>query len=169
MPPLFIAVEGFKTRGGGDEFKIKELCILDANKPLAPLYFTFKFTRQWCSLKDADKTFFHTQTRDRHQLIWDEGESRFCPSCVEFHIRQSFPAYKSQIFYMLACGLVEIDFVRMKLPMLNIMLYDTPQYSLPSLAHNILCPYREHGYFCAYLTCMRLYTDYSQKRTLSFL
>jgi len=53
MGPFFIDFEAFQH--GSGKFLIKELCILDIDRPLFPLYFLFEPLQEWSTLTTAQK------------------------------------------------------------------------------------------------------------------
>ena len=157
MGPLFLDIKGFTKSNGS--FRPKELCIIDSDRSTTPLYFLFQSRCEWDMLKEEDRT--HYMLQNMHQLAWDEGTSRFCRTCINFHIRQSFPSYKKRIVYMLSDNSPYVDFIKTHFPALNLLLYPSSFEQLSTPACFMRCPYREHGEHCAYLICMRMYHDFT--------
>ena len=96
---LFIDFEAFQH--GDEDFKIKELCILDVTAPLKPLTFLFKPTKPWDALKSIQKRTYAYQEHNLHHLSWSEGNKSYCTSCLERHIKRAVPMYQSACCYVL--------------------------------------------------------------------
>lgn len=156
MAPFFIDFEAFQH--GEGSFKIKELCVLDADRPFSPLYFLFKADKKWDALDDDIQTTFSYQMRHIHKLGWQEGTSRYCRHCVWDLIKDTFPGCRNGIFYVL--GSQKLNYLKHAFPKLNVVEYNTSFNSLPLLPPNISCIYREHGDHCACLKCYRLLKHY---------
>ena len=163
MAPIFIDFEAFQDRNG--DFMIKELCLLDADRPLTPLYFLFTPTEPWHELSEDRKTSAHFLTQHFHHLQWEEGNTRFCANCLMHHIRSVFPQCDNSIFYIMeskASG-PKYHFIKSVFPELNLVNYNVKLDGLPTPPDNIVCPYRQHGRHCAYLKCLGMYQDYTHE------
>ena len=53
MGPYIIDFEAFQH--GDEQFKIKEICVLDVDRPLAPLYVLYEADRSWDSLTSSEQ------------------------------------------------------------------------------------------------------------------
>ncbi len=155
MGPYFIDLEAFQH---GHKTIIKELCILDIDRPLRPLYFLFTPPQAWQTLSTAEQDSYDYQERHLHQLSWGEGESRYCRKCVYHHIKENFPACENAIFYVM--GHEKCKVLAKMFPKLNFIEYNITFNTLPPTPHNIFCHYRNHGEHCASLKCFRLYDHY---------
>jgi hypothetical protein len=156
MSPFFIDFEAFQH--GDGKFRIKELCIMDVEQPLTPLYFLFKAERKWNSLTSGEQQTYSYQQRYLHHLCWEEGRTRYCRKCVWHHIKMQFPECRNHIFYVM--GKQKLEFLKEVFPSLNFCEYNITFHQLPQIADNISCFYRYHGEHCACLKCYRLYTHY---------
>ena len=77
----FIEFKAFQH--GNESFQIKELCILDADKPLKPLSFLFKPSTAWDMLNYESRRTYKYQEEHLHKLTWSEGDtSPFSKLCV---------------------------------------------------------------------------------------
>ena len=158
MPPYFIDFEAFQYQS---HYTMKELCIIDVDKPFSPLYFLFGPSTKWQDLEHERQRQHEYQTREIHHIEWNEGVTRNCPKCVMYHIKQWFPLWSSGIFYVMdRHNGQKMKFLKEKLPQLNIVNYNMTFNNLPMISGNIACIYREHGEHCAYLKCVRLCSHY---------
>ena len=156
MPPYFVDFEGFQH--GDGKIKIKELCILDASKPLIPLYYLFRADKKWNQLDTAQQQTYKYQTNRIHQIEWDEGVARYCKRCIYYFIKLYFPLYSTAVFYVM--GEQKLEFLREQFPDLNFYQYPITMQELPLIAPNFGCVYREHGEHCACKKCYRLLQHY---------
>jgi len=156
MGPYIIDFEAFQH--GDEQFKIKELCVLDVDRPLAPLYVLYEADRSWDSLTSSEQKTYSYQRRHVHHLGWEEGDRRYCPVCLMHYIMVDFPQCRNSIFYVM--GEQKLKFLQQQLPKLNFCEYNIVFEQLPPIAHNISCFHRNHGEHCACLKCYRLYTHY---------
>ena len=85
MAIYFIDFEAFQY-GRGGEYKIKELCILDAGRPYNYLYYLFRQDMTWSAISPEEQRNYNYQTRCIHRLHWEEGHSVFCRECIMRHI-----------------------------------------------------------------------------------
>jgi hypothetical protein len=163
MGPFILDFEAFQYQG---QFTLKELCLIDVERPFAPLYYMFAPRRGWAELSSGQKRTFDFETRELHGLEWDEGFTRYCRKCVMFHIKQSFPQWASGIFYVMEAqdNGPKVKFIQNEFPDLNIMNYNVTFDNLPYLLGNITCLHREHGPHCAYLKCLRVCNHYNNAR-----
>ncbi len=137
---------------------MKELCILDVDRPLHPLYFIFTPPYTWSTLSANEQETFDYQERYLHQLSWSEGESRYCRKCIYHHIKENFVGCESSIFYVM--GHEKCKVLAKTFPKLNFMEYNVTFKKLSPTPHNIVCHYRNHGEHCAALKCFQLYDHY---------
>ena len=148
MGAIFVDFEAFQ-HGSSERYKLKELCVLSADRPLTPLYFLFRGSPAWEEL-DED----HRKT-----LEYSEGVVTFCKSCVARMIKVSFPEWIDCIFYVM--GMQKVKYLRYKFPMFHWCEYNGVSLNtLPTLTHNIGCLHRPHGDHCACLKCYKLYHHY---------
>ena len=162
--PFFIDFEAFQH--GDEQFVIKEMCIIDYNLPLTPLYFIFKNKVRWSSLKrDRQKTYSY-QTRNIHGLQWEEGQSRYCQKCIFYWIKEMFPHCEESLFYVL--GDQKQRFLENEFPKLTFLNYDNVTLNtLPHIPSNITCLYRNHdANHCACLKCFRMYHHFVYMKNL---
>ena len=158
MGPHFIDFEAFQYQG---QYKIKELCIIDVDKPLTPLYYVFDSPSSWRELDDDQQYQYSYQTRKIHHLKWHEGDNCYCANCVMYHIKNDFPYWCNGIFYVMDCyNGQKVKFLMQEFPELNIVNYNVTFKQLPYITRNITCLHRDHGVHCAYLKCMRLCYHY---------
>jgi hypothetical protein len=158
MSPYFIDFEAFQH--GTGKYEMKELCVIDVDRPFSPLYFLFKSNKKWESLKMDQQKTYHYQSQYVHGIGWDEGEEYCCRKCVWRHIVETFPLCQNEIFYVM--GEQKMDYLHNKFPKLNLCLYNVTMNTLPHLPPNITCIYRSHGEHCACLKCYRLVKHYAQ-------
>ena len=89
MSPFFIDFEAFQVVAG--EYILKELCIIDSDKPLLPLYYIFAPPYDWDKLgKEHQKTCEYL-INHYHRLGWDEGYSEQCGECITRNTFKEFP------------------------------------------------------------------------------
>ena len=156
--PFFIDFEAFQH--GEERFVIKELCVIDKNLPLSPLYFVFKNKNHWSSLNRAQQKTYSYQSNYLHGLQWEEGESHYCQRCLWYWIKRSFPNCQDSIFYVL--GEQKRNFLQIEFPKLTFVVYDNITLSsLPHIPPNIKCLFRNHDdNHCACLKCYRMYQHF---------
>lgn len=155
--PIFLDFEGFQH--GETKFTIKELSIVDVDKPLKPLYFYFKAPKSWEELDEHRKETYNYQTRHLHHLMWDEGVSRYCRRCIAHHIKECFPYWKNCVFYVM--GEQKCHFLQKEFPDFDFIEYNVTFNNLPAAPNHISCLSHPHGDHCALLKCMQLYTHYT--------
>ena len=162
MGPYFIDFEAFQ-HGEGDTY-IKELCIVDVDKPLFPLYYLFAPERLWDDLRRMEKYTYNHQTKNYHQLEWNEGTTRFCHNCVMNHIAVTWSNWSNSIFYVMEKDTngPKLRLLKKHFPHLNIVNDNISFYDLPPIPQHVKCLHREHGEHCAYFKCLRMITHYIQ-------
>lgn len=157
MGPYFIDFEAFQH--GDGPFKIKELCIIDADRVLSPIYFIFRAPKSWNSLSAEEQRTYSYETNQLHGLQWNEGATRYCRRCTWYWIKEAFPLCRNSIFYVM--GQQKMQFLQQEFPELNFCEYNVTLQTLPSIPPNIRCLYRDHDQtHCACLKCYRLYQHY---------
>ena len=156
MSPCFVDFEAFQH--GAESFKIKELCILDVKRLQQPLHMIFYPHVSWQRLNLRRRRTYAYQTNRLHHLLWDEGCSRYCRSCILFLIQHLFPDWSNEIFYVM--GSQKLQFLQREFPQLQWMEYNATLSELPQLCPHSSCTYRNHGERCALLKCYRLYYHY---------
>ena len=159
MGPYFIDFEAFHYRG---HYKIKELCIIDVDSPLTPLYIVFDSHSSWMELGEEEQYQYTYQTRKIHHIKWCEGDVKYCSNCIMHHIKNCFPCCSNGLFYVMDSqhNGQKVKFLKQEFPELKILNYNITFKSLPNITKNITCLFREHGDHCAYLKCMRLCCHY---------
>lgn len=147
---------------GNSKFHIKELCVMNVDKPLVPLYYIFKPHKAWQLLDKAQQKTYSYQQNHLHRLYWEEGQTRYCRRCIQQHIKDVFPDWASSIFYVVG-GEQKVSFLTDEFPDIPFVEYNLSALNqLPSLPNNnVSCLYRTHGEHCALLKCLRLYTHYT--------
>ena len=148
--------EAFKS--GNEDYILKELCLLNVDKPLMPLYFVFSSPQPWDKLDATSRKHYRYQSKHIHGLEWSEGVSRYCRNCVMHHIKMAYPLCTAGIIYVM--GLDKMTFLTSEFPELNFAEYHVTFNQLPPLTKNIMCYHRDHGEHCAFRKCMRLYQHY---------
>ena len=157
MAPYFIDFEGFQH--GNGRYKIKELCIVDVDRVLSPLFFIFRAPKSWNSLTTEQQRTYSYETNHIHGLQWEEGITRYCRRCTWYWIKEAFPHCRTSIFYVM--GKQKMEFLQTEFPEINFCEYNVTLNNLPSIPPNIKCLYREHDQtHCACLKCYRLYQHY---------
>jgi hypothetical protein len=157
MGPYFIDFEAFQH--GSGTYKIKELCIIDVDRPLSPLYFVFSAPKRWSALTLEQQKTFEYETTNLHGLHWDEGTIRYCRRCIWYWIKTTFPHCRNTVFYVM--GKQKMDFLQQEFSELKFCEYNITLHNLPYLPPNIKCLYREHDLIhCACLKCYRLFQHY---------
>lgn len=161
--PFFIDFEAFQHEG---ETIIKELCIMECNRPLLPIYYIFSPPYDYKNIEYPMKKSISWQTKNFHYLHWSEGDRIFCPCCVMRHIKEIFPAWDLGIFYVMESVIdgPKVKTLKDAFPLLDIVNYNVTFKSLPPVPANISCFYREHGDHCAYLKCMRMLQHYTDSK-----
>lgn len=161
MSTFFLDFEAFQH--GKEDFRVKELCILDVTKPLKPLNLVFKPEIRWDELSKPHQRTFSYQENNIHHLSWDEGTTRYCAKCVMHMIKQQFPVVTSYNTICFVAGREKTKFIQREFPMLNIFAYDRSASfkDLPAAPSHLSCNYRDHSReHCAMLKCYQLYTDF---------
>lgn len=167
MPPLVLFADFEAFQHGDEPYRIKELCILSADRPLKPLYFLFRAYKPWDKLTPEQQRTYSYVERKLHHLAWGEGNTRYCANCITHYVEKSLlhtaaAGEMDHVCYVL--GKQKADFLQRELPTLNIVEYNfTSLKQLPDAALHLTCCYRadhsrEH---CAVLKCYRLLSHYS--------
>lgn len=148
----FIDFEAFQHADG--TFHLKELCIMENLTNF--LYYVFRPEQDWHTFdEDAKKTFVY-QFRRLHRLHWEEGVTRYCPSCISHHITHKFPRWHDAVFMVLDNpNGPKIGYLKTQFPQLNIVhAYNATFKTLPDVES--MCPYRDHGKHCSFIKCCQL-------------
>ena len=106
---------------GQDGFILKELCIIDSEKPLDPLYYIFKPPVPWDQMSSEQQHTFTYEEQHLHHLKWAEGKTRYCCNCVLYHIERAFPLIYNHKCYVL--GRQKMEFLQCEFPELDIVDY----------------------------------------------
>jgi hypothetical protein len=149
----FIEFEGFQIRKG-QHWIIKELCVLDERNYLSPLYYLFESDFPFNELTQDEKIQVGYVTGHIHGINWNEGSTRFCASCVQRQIIESFGSDLE--FYTM--GEQKVALLTNLFPKLRFChVGDERSFkTLPSLMPHITCLHRKHGEHCAVRKCYRL-------------
>jgi hypothetical protein len=156
---FFIEFEAFQH--GNEDFHIKELCLMDAAKPMRQLHYIYRPPHQWESLSLEHKRTYNYQSRMLHRMSWNEGYTRFCTECLRRDVDQwmNGNTHRTSIIYVL--GQQKVDYLQRLLPNCNIVNYQTAfnvtLKDLPDAPGHACCIYRNHGTHCAVLKCLRMY------------
>ena len=159
MPPYFLDFEAFRYRK--ESFQIKELTMLDVDKPLTPLYYIFAPTNQWQCLTEDERLQFRYQFNHIHQLHWNEGHSRYCKECIWYHVKTVFPYSDRAVTYVM--GKEKMDFLQKEFPGLHLVEYNVTFKTLPEIPKTLICPFKEHGEHCTYRKTLRLFQHYTNQ------
>ena len=158
MSPYFIDFEGFQYRG---QYIIKELCIMDVDKPLQPLYYMFTPITNWSRLSVDERLQFGYQKKYIHHIDWYAGHVLYSQKAIMQQIKQDFQLWDVGIFYVMdRFNGDKLKFLKQEFPQLRMSNYNITFHSLPRISSNIQCIYCNHGAHCAYLKCMRLCYHY---------
>jgi hypothetical protein len=159
-PAFFIDFEAFQH--GDEEPQMKELCVIDADRPMEPLYFVFTPHMDWYCLSEEHRKTYNYQTRRVHRLHWLDGITRYCRECVLFHIAMKFPRWKHGMFYVLDKPVgPKVEFLNQEFPQLRVVNYNGLTFNtLPEPCIILSCPYKAHGKHCAFRKCLQLYTHF---------
>ena len=152
----FIEIEGFKHE---NRFIIKELCVLDDQNPLCPLYYIFKEEFPFTQLTLDEQRQVAFVSGNLHGLTWKEGITQFCASCVERKIIEDFDNNGLLEFYTM--GEEKVKFLSDLFPRLRILHVKKTFKLLPYLMPHITCLHRPHGERCALRKCYRLLLSFS--------
>jgi hypothetical protein len=156
----FIDFEAFQH--GEEDPQFKELCIIDASRPMEPLYYVFQPSMNWEELPSERQSTYNYNTRRIHHLHWLDGITRYCKKCIMHHVKMKFPNWSNGLFYVL--DKVEgpkVKFLKQEFPQLNIVNYNGLTFkTLPTPSIHMDCPYRPHGKHCAFQKCLQLYTHF---------
>jgi len=154
----FIDFEAFQHKN--EEFHIKELCILIAEKPFHPLHYIFKNEKPWSQLSQAKRRTYKYQEKQLHHLSWNEAASPFrhwCAHCIKIELESLGPLK----CYVL--GRQKADYLRSVLssPLINIVEYTDSCKKLSPAPSHLVCTYRDHSReHCALLKCYRMMFHY---------
>jgi len=156
----FIDFEAFQHKN--EDFRIKELCVLIAEKPFHPLHYVFKNDKSWSQLSQAKRRTYKYQEKQLHHLTWTEAASPFrhwCAHCIKIELESLGPLK----CYVL--GKQKADYLRSVLssPLINIVEYEyTDSYKTLSPApSHLVCTYRDHSReHCALLKCYQMMFHY---------
>lgn len=159
--PYFVDFEAFQH--GTEKYKIKEMCVIDVNRPLSPLYFIFSLTaalKPWDQLGLEQRKTYDYQSQHLHRLTYGEGVIPYCKTCIWRMIKHTFPTCINGIFYVI--GSQKCAHLMNEFPKLNWCEYCLRNWNsdLPKIPPNISCLHRPHGDHCACLKCYRLYQHY---------
>ena len=151
----FIELEGFQV---GKRWIIKELCVLDERNFLNPLYYLFESGIAFQELTKEEQLQVGYVTGHVHGINWNEGGTRFCASCVQRQIIESFGGDLE--FYTM--GEQKVKLLTNLFPKLRFCHFGdcTSFKSLPSLMPHITCLHRKHGEHCAVRKCYRLLSSF---------
>ena len=154
MSCFFIDITGFVDNDG--DLIIKEICIMNIQNILQPLYLICKNMPDWNSLSLLSKQRNEDMSNLNLHLTWDEGNDVFCSFCLSHSI-----LVKSEIFYVMD----DNDGRKLKTLKSLFPKWRFANYSLNANSHcqlptNISCPWREHGPNCAYKHCLLGAIDY---------
>ena len=147
---FFVDFEAFQH--GQESFKLKELCIINLDSPLAPTHYVFRPSKSWEQLDPRQQKTYHYITQRLHHLTYNEGSVYYCKQCIWTSIKRLFPTWRSGTFYVM--GDQKKRFLEQEYPKLKWNLYR--EDTLPELPANITCPLRDHGKHCAYTKCYRM-------------
>ena len=147
----FIDFQGYCCN---EEPIVKELCIINSNDMLNPNHMVYKMNIAWKHLSEIDQTLNELLIKDHVKLSWEEGSHTFCMYCL---INSYGDDISKEVFYTRD----ENRMITLKklFPMLRIVKYEP--YNLQFIPRNIVCPYREHGEYCAYKSCLSMLVDYN--------
>jgi hypothetical protein len=162
LPPsvFFIDFEAFQH--GGEDFSVKELCIVDIAKPMKALYYMYLPPCDWDALTHDQRRTYNYAYRALHRLSWDEGYTRFCTECLHRDMdRYLFGATnrESSVFYVI--GRQKTEFLQRILPAYKFVNYQeafnvSSFKDLPESVFGSRCLHRAHGDRCAVLKCYRM-------------
>lgn len=159
MGIYFVDFEAFQH--GDESFQVKELCIIDIDRPLRPLYILYAPKISWAKLSHNQKMTYLYQTHNLHHLDYNEGYIDYSEGYTWQAIMKHFPMCRNHgaIFYIM--GKQKMEFMKKSYPQLNWCEYHVTLNNLPLLPRNISCLYRTHNYtHCACLKTYRLYQHY---------
>ena len=133
---------------------------------LSPIYYLFSPPYEFNNVENAVKKSFNWQSKNHHNIHWNEGDRTFCSSCIMRHIKEVFPAWDLGLFYVMESqpNGQKIKTLKSLFPFLDIVNYNVTFKTLPLLTNNISCLYREHGDHRAYLKCMRMLQHYADSK-----
>ena len=146
---------------GQEDFILKELCFFDSEKPLSPLYYTFKPPVPWDQLSSEQQHTFAYEEQHLHHLKWSEGKTRYCRNCVLYHLERAFPLIYNHKCYVL--GQQKMEFLQCEFPELDIVNYSAADSfkDLPHAPPHLSCLFRCHSLeHCAVIKCYRLYSHF---------
>ena len=154
----FIEIEGFQI-DNGKKWVIKELCVLDQENILKPLYYLFTIDVPFNSLSNDEKFQVKFVAGNIHGLNWYEGTTKFCVNCVEKKIIEDFGLGVE--FYTM--GEQKTHFLSNLFPNIRIINVGDERTikTLPNLMPHITCLHRHHGEHCAVRKCYRLAASYN--------
>ena len=156
MATGFIDIEAF--RDDNANYVIKELCIMDVCSMFEPLVYVFRPNMLWRNLTDKAKTVNGFLIRHRHGLQWHEGNSYFCTQCIGKDICDRFDIRNTMFYVKDQIDGQKFTTLHLLFPELNMTTYSISTDSV--VPDNIICPYREHGPYCAYRKCLKLCVDF---------
>jgi hypothetical protein len=139
-----------------DDLVIKELCIMDADIMLYPLHLVFNPIVPWSSLSLGMQELNQFQINVYHKIKWDEGNSYFCPS----YILKRFDCDNALCYILDSPNGIKKKTLLQHFPNLRLIEYNKSIDTLLPVPSNILCPFREHGPYCAYKHCLSMCVDY---------
>lgn len=149
---------------GSESFIIKEMCILNIEKPLQLIHCVFKPAVSWRHLSSEQKRTYGYQMSHLHKLEWNEGQRSFCVDCILRKLYHKFPDFTTDSSKFYVVGEQKCVYLKSLFPSLNIVNYYNLSYKqLPTQAcTHLQCPYRKHdSEHCALLKCYRVYMHHS--------
>jgi hypothetical protein len=163
-PPTVYIVDFEAFKHGAEDYRLKELCIMDASRPMKQRHYTFMPTCRWEELSPEQKRTYSYLTRDLHRLSWNEGTERFCEECLKIDLRRfvSSNNIARSVFYVL--GQAKVDYLKQLFPDFTFVNYQAAYgvtlRELPDAPSHVACTYRNHGKHCAFLKCVRVYLHF---------
>jgi len=147
-------------------FYLKELCIMDVEKPLRNLCIVFTAPKPWCRTTEEERKTYSYNERRLHHLNWYEGNAPFDAKAVASTI-DWYTGNMNALFF--AQNAQKTTILQELLPDLNIINYadldercrEVTLAKLPHPPDYITCTYRDHGrHNCAVLKCYRFCMHY---------
>ena len=166
LPPTVYLVDFQGFQHGTEDVTVKELCIIDVSKPVRPFHTVYLPPCCWYQLSREQKRTYYYQSRQVHQLAWDEGYIRFCKECLLRDMERWLFTTNNcnrSLFYVM--GEQKTAFLQRLLPDYKIVNYQeafnvTSSKDMPVVPPYVRCAHRDHGDYCAVKKCYSMYMHF---------
>ena len=141
---------GFVVNDGS--YIIKELAAVSCDNRY--VHRVFKPPYKYSHLNKTAKETNKQLSQNKHRLIWYEGETRYCASCIEKRLLQVFGA--KTLFYTVDDE-TKLKTLKYNFPHMRLVQYNGSERLPPIEGY---CPVTHNPHFCALHNCIRMVNNY---------